>query len=108
MPRSIGLYHATPEAEANLLPTLHAAREAAIQGTHTQRKFLRCNQNNKCKQATPSVKTAGHDRAIFPCLTYPASLKLCAVCRSTDTSCEIPRSAIVTPNNLSMCVIVMG
>ena len=39
---------------------------------------------------------------------YPASRKLSAVSRSTDTSCETPRSAMVTPKRRLMRAMVMG
>ena len=39
---------------------------------------------------------------------YTASLILAAVSRSTDTSCDIPRSAIVTPNRRFMRAMVIG
>lgn len=73
--------------------------------------------NVSSKGRKPSYDTAPDEPIDELCLVamvgfsltpYPASLKLCAVCRSTDTSCDTPRSAIVTPKSLSICVIVMG
>ena len=44
-----------------------------------------------------------------PCATpYPASRKRSAVSRSTETSCDTPRSAMVTPNSRFMRAMVIG
>src|SRR6516162_7044152 len=39
---------------------------------------------------------------------HPASRKRSAVCRSTETSCETPRSAMVTPKRRLMRAMVIG